>query len=447
MTVSHPGHPDPYDAAARRIARLRRSPLRAAFAGWHWRRTGRHLEALAVLDGPRALPAMFAVGLHRSFLETLGGRDVRGRLLGARGIARLATGDVDAAKDDLLRSCAEPAGFGLWLRCAASLAQVDPTAARAVVRGRREPAATLLQAHLQLLGGDLNAMETTLAGLRLAGGRAAESDLLRANLASARDASDAAEMAAAQALARFGLAPFNAPDRRIQGPAISVIVAVHNAERTIADALNSLRRQHWSNLEIVVVDDASSDATVAQIDALAAQEPRIRLLRQPINAGAYVARNVGLAAATGAFIAFHDADDLAHPERLARQVQPLLNDPRLGFTTARWTRRTGTGMFANRQIAPLIRQHVGSFLVRRSVFDAVGAFDPVRFGGDGEMLLRLTLASQHRALPLPLTIGGYDEASAVHHPDTGYGERGFAPGRLDYVEHSTWRLIAKLRKT
>jgi hypothetical protein len=435
------------DAIAAKIRRLKRSPLRAGLAAWRWHGAGCDLEALAALEDARASPlklrAMFALGLHRSFLEALDGRDAKGWLTPARGIARLATGDAGAAAEDLRRAIGKPADFGLWLRAAASLAQIDGDAVRQMLDARREPAAVLLQTHLRLRGGD--AGESIPAGLHLAGRRAAEVDLLEANLATARGNSDAAEDAFARALSRSQ----TAAGKPAEEPLISVIVAAYNAEKTIAKAVNSLRIQHWRNLEIIVIDDASSDATAERVEAIAKDEPRLRLLRQPANAGAYAARNLGLSAARGDFVAFHDADDIALPERLLQQVQPLLADPGLVFTTARWVRRDAKGLFVNRQIAPLIRQHVGSFLVRRSDLAAIGAFDPVRFGGDGEMLLRLKLAagpSRHRALAAPLTIGGYDSGSAVHDPDTGYGSRGYAPARLDYVEQSTWRLIESLRQ-
>ncbi|HWA89878.1 MAG TPA: glycosyltransferase family A protein [Rhizomicrobium sp.] len=400
-------------STTRQIAHARR---RARTTAWFWQRCGCHAESLALLDAAGAtapelrLRAAYALDLNATFLELLGKRPVRGWTVAARGLSHLALGDADAASADLAVALKGSADSGLWLRAAAAFAVLDAKHVRDALADRREAAARLLLAHLT---GDA-------AGVP----ESAERDLLQG---------DAARM-----FARFGLAE-DAP--AIEGPRVSVIVAAYNAERTIAAALASLAAQSWRNLEILVVDDASTDRTAA----LAA---RFRLIRQPVNRGAYVARNVGVAAATGDFIAFHDADDVAHPERIARQMAPLLQNKELAFTTARWVRRDAMGKFRCRQIAPLLRLHVGSMLVGRPFLDAVGEFDPVRYGADSDMLLRLKVAAGPRrfeALTLPLTIGGYDPKSAVHDPATGYGERGFSRARQDYRERRTLALIERLR--
>src|SRR5262249_55356982 len=129
------------------------------------------------------------------------------------------------------------------------------------------------------------------------------------------------------------------------GPLVTLIVAARDAETTIDAALLSLLRQSWRALEILVVDDASSDGTVARIEALARADSRLKLIRLAANAGAYAARNAGIAKAEGAFIGFHDADDVAHPHRIARQIAPFLKTSDLAFSLTRWTRRTAAGFF------------------------------------------------------------------------------------------------------
>ena len=83
----------------------------------------------------------------------------------------------------------------------------------------------------------------------------------------------------------------------IDGPLVTVIVPAFNAASTIANALTSLLAQSWRNLEIIVVDDASTDHTAEVVESI--HDQRITLLRQPTNLGAYAARNRALAAASG----------------------------------------------------------------------------------------------------------------------------------------------------
>ena len=99
---------------------------------------------------------------------------------------------------------------------------------------------------------------------------------------------------------------------------VSVVIPAFNAEATIEEAIASACRQTERRLEIIVVDDASSDQTSAIVASAAKADARIKLLRQPANAGPAAARNRGIAAAKGEWIALLDADDSYLPERLAK---------------------------------------------------------------------------------------------------------------------------------
>jgi len=101
-------------------------------------------------------------------------------------------------------------------------------------------------------------------------------------------------------------------------PRASIIIPAFNAESTIARALNSARFQSEGSLEIIVVDDASTDQPSAIVAGAAAIDPRVRLLCLPVNAGPGAARNRGIAIAKGAWIALLDADDSYHPERIEK---------------------------------------------------------------------------------------------------------------------------------
>jgi len=98
----------------------------------------------------------------------------------------------------------------------------------------------------------------------------------------------------------------------------------------IADAVRSVQSQTIDDLEIVVVDDGSTDQTPAILEPIAREDARVRVLRQP-NAGAAAARNTGLASATGEVVTFLDADDLYAPEKLERQLAVLSAHPEVGL--------------------------------------------------------------------------------------------------------------------
>lgn len=105
-------------------------------------------------------------------------------------------------------------------------------------------------------------------------------------------------------------------------PTISVVVPAYNRATTIVRALESVLRQSWTDLEIVVVDDGSTDETLTAAARIA--DPRIRLIKNPSNLGAAQARNVGVSEARGAWIAFQDSDDEWLPCKLAKQMDCAL---------------------------------------------------------------------------------------------------------------------------
>ena len=114
-------------------------------------------------------------------------------------------------------------------------------------------------------------------------------------------------------------------------PLVSVLMPVYNMRPYLRPSLQSILDQTYSNLEIIVVDDGSTDGSV---DAIAdVRDSRVRIISQP-NGGRASALNAGLAQATGAFYATQDADDLSHPDRMARQVEAMQTHPDLAAVFA-----------------------------------------------------------------------------------------------------------------
>jgi teichuronic acid biosynthesis glycosyltransferase TuaG len=103
-------------------------------------------------------------------------------------------------------------------------------------------------------------------------------------------------------------------------PVVSIITPAFNANRTIAQAIESVQAQTFQNWEMLIVDDVSTDDTCAIVEKYVKVDGRIRLLRQRINGGPARTRNVALKVATGRYIAFLDSDDLWLPGKLERQL-------------------------------------------------------------------------------------------------------------------------------
>jgi len=133
-------------------------------------------------------------------------------------------------------------------------------------------------------------------------------------------------------------------------PLVSVITAAYNAEAFIAQAIASVQAQSLADWEMLIADDASGDRTAAIVEAAAAQDPRVRLIRLVQNGGVARARNAALAAARGRFIAFLDSDDLWLPEKLEHQVSFMqARDAAVSYTSFRRIDETG------RQVGRLVK--------------------------------------------------------------------------------------------
>jgi glycosyltransferase involved in cell wall biosynthesis len=113
---------------------------------------------------------------------------------------------------------------------------------------------------------------------------------------------------------------------RPDSPLVSVIIPAYNAERFIARTLDSVLSQTYRNIEVIVVDDGSTDQTFEIVNRNSKMDSRIKLLQQP-NRGVAEARNVAIAASKGEFIAPIDADDVWHRDKLREQVECILREP------------------------------------------------------------------------------------------------------------------------
>lgn len=174
------------------------------------------------------------------------------------------------------------------------------------------------------------------------------------------------------------------------GPLVSIILPAYNSASWLPTALDSLLNQTWKNLEILVVDDQSSDGTYEVAKAYASQDSRVRVLQNQVNAGPYVARNLALDYARGLFVTVHDADDWSHPRKIERQARNLLDNPELIANTSQMARMNPTNVQLVSSANQITRLNYSSLMFRRvDVTKTMGFWDPVRFGADSEFIARL----------------------------------------------------------
>jgi glycosyltransferase involved in cell wall biosynthesis len=224
-----------------------------------------------------------------------------------------------------------------------------------------------------------------------------------------------AQQSNTQSVENRRVATASAPSYR---PLVSIVVPVFNAALTIERCLRSIEAQSYPNWEAIFIDDASEDDSAEHIASLT--DPRIRLIRLPVNCGPARARNLGISASRGELVAFLDADDEWLLEKLERQVAVFGADPRLalvicdlGVTNvaggegrsvyARQAPVSGTEAWKTLLASSFIA--TSAVLTRRDLLERVGGFaSDLAIGEDQDMFIRLALAGGLHALPERLAI-------------------------------------------
>ncbi len=207
-------------------------------------------------------------------------------------------------------------------------------------------------------------------------------------------------------------------------PLVSVIIAAYNAAAFIEDTCRSVMRQTYEALEVIVVDDGSTDDTAAVVAALSAADPRIHLIQQQ-NFGVAAARNRAIAAASGEYIAPLDADDVWDPTKIARQVARLeAAGPGTGMAYCWWAWIDVAGTVLDRSPYWRIEGQVLDRLVevnftgsasvplfRRASLEAVGGYDAAlrAKGAQGceDWDLAMRVAGRYQVVAVPAMLVGY----------------------------------------
>lgn len=205
---------------------------------------------------------------------------------------------------------------------------------------------------------------------------------------------------------------------------VTVIVPVYNASETIKTSILSLIHQSWINLEIIAIDDCSTDDTFSVLNEIAGTDSRITVLQNKDNLGAYKTRNRGLSAASGKFVTVMDADDWAHPQKIEKQVRPLIFSSKLVATVSHWARCTEDLVFTRlRPGNGWIHRNVSSLMVPTRIAFELGGWDNIKANADTEFYYRLTAKYGDNCIKevmpgVPLSFGRVTESSLTRHSET-----------------------------
>jgi glycosyltransferase involved in cell wall biosynthesis len=192
-------------------------------------------------------------------------------------------------------------------------------------------------------------------------------------------------------------------------PLVSVIIPAYNASRFIGEALNSVTTQTYSNLDIIVIDDGSTDQTLETVENYSQRDVRIRVISQT-NRGVSFTRNRGVELANSDLIAFLDSDDRWLPDKLTRQVEFMTAHPEVAVCFGRvafmrfdgtMTQQRSSGRLTGLKPEHLLYENptvtTSNWMIRRDIFQKFGGFDlTMNYSEDLDYLLRIMLGGDHK---------------------------------------------------
>ncbi len=207
-------------------------------------------------------------------------------------------------------------------------------------------------------------------------------------------------------------------------PEVSVIIPTYNRRAMVREAIDSVLAQTAASFELIVVDDASSDGTSEDLARLVAEYPKTVRIERTGNRGPAAARNCGVAIARAPAIAFLDSDDLWAPEKLARHLEFMRENPdcAISQTDEVWIRngrRVNPGMRHRKRAGDFFVESLrtclispSAVLIKKQLFDSIGGFDEdLSAAEDYDLWLRIQVDHEVGLLDEPLVTrrGGHPD--------------------------------------
>lgn len=233
----------------------------------------------------------------------------------------------------------------------------------------------------------------------------------------------------------------NSNDIILNGPLVSIIMGAYNAEQSIGSAIHSILNQTYHNLELIIIDDASTDRTQEIIKKFILKDKRVKLIINKINVGTYISRNYALKYANGDFITTQDADDWSHPQRIETQIKILKKNPQILLCYAKaikFKKNNILEIYDDKNLYDLF----ATILFRRNILEKLGTWDNVRISADSEFLNRFNYLYGNLALAKlnhPLLLMFFHENNLTNDMLTKVGFK-LQGDRLKYIQGSKYFL-------
>lgn len=205
-------------------------------------------------------------------------------------------------------------------------------------------------------------------------------------------------------------------------PKVSVIMSVYNGEKYVKHAVESILAQTFKDFEFIIINDGSNDKTPEILATF--DDPRIKIIHQTNNIGLTKSLNKGIQMAQGKYIARMDADDIALPERLERQVKFMDANPDVGIVGTAYYEIDANGRIVGKKVFPLHDKELrkvlirynpffhASVMIRRTVFEQVGLYDESFLRAqDYELWFRVAKRFKLANLPEPLMMRRYEKSN------------------------------------
>lgn len=161
---------------------------------------------------------------------------------------------------------------------------------------------------------------------------------------------------------------------------LSILMTVYNNEHDVLNAIKSVRLSSFTDWELIIIDDCSTDCSNEYIRGYLTvlDDDRIMLCKNDVNRGCYVSLNKGLLKTTGIYVVRIDSDDTIHPDKFMKQVKILDETPSCVGVTANHSRNN-----------VIYKSDEINFMYRKSIINEIGYYDSVRFGADTEFIYRI----------------------------------------------------------